>query len=179
MFREVLIVFARNKVLQLTGNSIADFALQPITDNIGCLDGDTIQEVGGDIMYLAPDGLRLLSATNRIDDFALEIASTPIEKDARIIIDSTDTYTSMVVRGKAQYRLFAYIPSDLAKNHRGLLATKFSDQGASRIEWATLRGFKVHVVDSKYSASGEAFTLVMMTALFTLWKVAVALMVTT
>jgi len=156
VFREVLIVFARNKVLQLTGNSIADFVLQPITEDIGCIDGDTIQEIGGDIIYLAPDGLRLLSATNRIDDFALEIASSPIEKDARIVIDSTDTYTSMVIRGKAQYRLFAYIPSDTPKNHRGLLATKFSDQGASRIEWSTLKGFKVHAVDSKYSASGEA-----------------------
>ena len=156
VFREVLIVFARNKVLQLTGNSIADFVLQPITEDIGCIDGDTIQEIGGDIIYLAPDGLRLLSATNRIDDFALEIASSPIEKDARIVIDSTDTYTSMVIRGKAQYRLFAYVPSDTPKNHRGLLATKFSDQGASRIEWSTLKGFKVHAVDSKYSESGES-----------------------
>jgi hypothetical protein len=156
VFRDILVVFARNKVMQITGNSIADFSLQPITEDIGCVSGDTIQEIGGDIIYLAPDGLRLLSATDRNDDFALEIASAPIEKDARIIIDSTTTYSSIVIRGKAQYRLFAYIPTDSAMNHRGLLATKFSDQGASRIEWATTKGIKAYATESKYSESGEA-----------------------
>lgn len=156
VFRDILVVFARNKILQLVGNTIADFNLQPITEDIGCVSGDTIQEVGGDIMYLAPDGLRLLSATDRNDDFALEIASAPIEKDARVVIDSTTTYSSIVIRGKAQYRLFAYISSDSSANHRGLLATKFSDQGSSRIEWATIRGIKAYSVDSKYSESGES-----------------------
>lgn len=155
VFRDILIVFARNKVLQVAGNTIADFSLQPITEDIGCVNGDTIQEIGGDIMYLAPDGLRLLSATDRNDDFALEIASAPIEKDAKTVIDSTSTYCSTVIRGKAQYRMFAYVENDAEVSHRGLLATKFSDQGASRIEWATLKGIKVNVVDSKYTEGGE------------------------
>ena len=33
-------------------------------------------------MYLAPDGLRLLSATDRIGDFALDVASDKIFKDS-------------------------------------------------------------------------------------------------
>lgn len=155
VFRDILIIFARNKVLQITGNTIADFDLKPITEDIGCINGDTIQEIGGDIIYLAPDGLRLLSATDRNDDFALEIASAPIEKDAKIVVDSTDTYCSMVIRGKAQYRMFAYIENDAEISQRGLLATKFSDQGSSRIEWATIKGIKVNVVDSKYTEGGE------------------------
>ena len=40
-------------------------------------------------MYLAPDGIRLLSATDRIGDFALDIASDPIAKDANTFLHST------------------------------------------------------------------------------------------
>ncbi len=155
VFRDILIIFARNKILQITGNTIADFTLAPITEDIGCVSGDTIQEIGGDIIYLAPDGLRLLSATDRNDDFALEIASAPIEKDAKVVLNASTTYSSVVIRGKAQYRLFAYVDTDTPANHRGLLATKFSDQGSARIEWATIKGFKAYSTESKYSESGE------------------------
>ena len=37
-------------------------------------------------MYLAPDGLRLLSATDRIGDFALDVASDKIKEDAAIFL---------------------------------------------------------------------------------------------
>jgi hypothetical protein len=56
-FRDQLIIFAEEKIDRLTGNTIADFVLQPITRNMGCVDTDTIQEVGGDLMFLGPDGL--------------------------------------------------------------------------------------------------------------------------
>ena len=82
VFRDQLIIFTQNSIKRLTGTTSADFVVTPITDRIGCVNGDTIQEVGGDIMYLAPDGIRLLSATDRIGDFALDVASDPIAKDA-------------------------------------------------------------------------------------------------
>ena len=75
VFRDQLIIFTRDNIKRVTGNTSADFQVAPITDRIGCINGDTIQEVGGDIMYLAPDGIRLLSATDRIGDFGLDIAS--------------------------------------------------------------------------------------------------------
>ena len=36
------------------------------TENIGCVDGNTIQEIGGDLVFLAPDGLRTVAGTARI-----------------------------------------------------------------------------------------------------------------
>ena len=75
VFRDQLIIFTEVSIQRLVGNTIADFTLQPVTNDIGCIESDTIQEVGGDVMFLAPDGLRLLSATDRIGDFGLGVVS--------------------------------------------------------------------------------------------------------
>ena len=155
VFRDQLIIFSTDKIQRLTGTTSADFQLSPITDSIGCLDAGTIQEVGGDIMYLAPDGLRLLSATDRIGDFGLEIASSQITRDANTFSNSSTNFASTVLREKAQYRIFAYNASEQAQLAKGLLATKFSDQGASSMAWANIVGFKVYCCDSKYTESSE------------------------
>lgn len=155
VFRDQLIIFSRNQIQRLVGNTSADFQLLPITDNIGCSHPDTIQEVGGDIMFLAPDGFRLLSATERIGDFGLEVASAPIAKDALKFYSNSTEFSSLVLREKAQYRVFSSEVSTSADSSSGLIASKFSDQGASRIEWGTLMGFKVLCCDGRYLPSGN------------------------
>ena len=155
VFRDQLIIFTKNKIRRLVGSSVADFQLVPITDDIGCLHGETIQEVGGDIMFMAADGFRLLSATERIGDFGLGVASSPINKDAINFLNSTEVFTSLVIREKAQYRVFAYSPSVNIDISKGLIGTQFSDQGSTNINWATLSGFKVYSADSRYVTGGE------------------------
>ena len=155
VFRDQLIIFTTDSIKRLTGNTAADFQVSPITDRIGCINGDTIQEVGGDIMYLAPDGIRLLSATDRIGDFGLDIASDPISKDATKFLGSTPNFTSILMREKAQYRIFAYVESEQAEVAKGLIATKFVSQGASGISWSTTFGIKVYIADSRYSGTAE------------------------
>jgi hypothetical protein len=155
VFRDQLIIFTTSSIKRLTGNTAADFQISPITDRIGCVNGDTIQEVGGDIMYLAPDGIRLLSATDRIGDFALDIASDPINKDATTFLNSTSTFASVLIREKAQYRIFAFITSEQRETAKGLIATKFIAQGASGISWSTTQGIKAYIADSRYSLDQE------------------------
>ena len=154
-FREQLIIFTTNTIKKLTGNTSSDFTLLPISDKIGCINPDTIQEFGGDIVYLSPDGIRLLGATDRIGDFALDVASDQIYQDAQKFISQTDTFASVLVRGKSQYRIFAYIPSVQAAAGEGLIATKFIAQGSSGIAWSTTKGLKVNVADSTYSGATE------------------------
>lgn len=158
VFRDQLIIFSRNKINRLVGSSLSDFQLVPITEDIGCLHGETIQEVGGDIMFMAADGLRLLGATERIGDFGLEIASSPINKDALKFVNSTQVFSSVVLREKAQYRVFAYTEGVQASQSKGLLATKFSDQGAASMSWASLSGFKVYSSDGRY-VPGQELTI--------------------
>jgi hypothetical protein len=156
VFRDQLIVFTTDTIKRITGNTTADFQVSPITDRIGCINGDTIQEVGGDIMYLAPDGIRLLSATDRIGDFGLDIASDPIAKDATTFLGSTPNFCSVLMREKAQYRIFAYIESEQHEAAKGLIATKFVSQGASGISWSTTYGIKAFVADSRYTNTAES-----------------------
>ena len=154
-FRDQLIIFTTDTIKKLVGSTSSDFKLEPITDRIGCINPDSIQEFGGDIAYLSPDGIRLLSATDRIGDLALDIASDPIYKDANEFISQTDVFCSVLVRGKSQYRLFSYIPSVQAASAAGLIATKFVAQGGSGIAWSKTKGLKVNVTDSTYSGAQE------------------------
>jgi len=155
VFRDQLIIFTTSTIKRLTGNTSADFQVSPITDRIGCINGDTIQEVGGDIMYLAPDGIRLLSATDRIGDFGLDIASDSIFKDANTFINNSSIFSSVLLREKAQYRIFSYVASEQDSTAKGLIATKFVSQGAAGISWATTKGIKAYVADGRYSGSQE------------------------
>lgn len=155
VFRDQLIVFSRNKIKRLVGSSVADFQLLPIADDIGCVATDTIQEVGGDIIFLGPDGLRLLSATERIGDFGLNIASALIEEDIKRFTSLSQSYASIVLRQKAQYRIFGFISSEQQKNSKGYIATKFSDQGAGSINWAETKGIKAYVADGRYVPDKE------------------------
>jgi len=155
VFRDQLIVFTTDTIKRLVGNTAADFVLEPITDKIGCISPDTIQEFGGDIIYLSPDGVRLLGATDRIGDFALDVASDTIFKDAKEFTSQTNQFCSVLVRNKAQYRIFEYRSSVQSSNSKGLIATKFVAQGGSGISWSTTKGLKVNVADSVYSGSNE------------------------
>ena len=155
VFRDQLIIFTSDTIKRLTGSSSADFTVSPITDRIGCINGDTIQEVGGDVMYLAPDGIRLLSATDRIGDFALDVASNQIQKDATIFLSQTSSFCSVLFKEKAQYRIFAYVQSEQDDAAKGLIATKFISQGAAGIAWSTTKGIKAFVADSRYTGTAE------------------------
>jgi len=155
VFRDQLIVFTTDTISRLTGSSQADFRLDPITEKIGCINGDTIQEVGGDIMYLSVDGIRQLSATDRIGDFALDVASDKIKKDFTDFVGGSATFASTIFRNKSQYRIFKFKASERFTVAKGLIATKKTPQGSAGIEWSTLKGFKVNVIDSVYSGTAE------------------------
>ena len=159
VFRDQLIVFSRNSIKRITGTTVADFTSSPITDRIGCIDSDTIQEVGGDIMYVAPDGIRLLSATDRIGDFGLDIASDVIAKDAYGFLQSTTNFSSIVLREKAQYRIFGYVASEQRSAAKGLIATKTISQGGAGMQWSTTKGIKAYCTDSKYTAGYDETTV--------------------
>ncbi len=155
VFRDQLIIFTTDTIKRLTGNTSADYQVTSITDRIGCINGDTIQEVGGDIMYLAPDGIRLLSATDRIGDFGLDVTSDSIKSDAETLINSTSDFCSLILREKSQYRIFAYVSGQQNTVAKGLIATKFVAQGGSGISWATTKGICAFVADSRYEGDTE------------------------
>jgi len=150
VFREQLIIFSQQKISRLLGNTLSDFVLQPITLNLGCIDTDTIQEIGSDIMFLGPDGLRLLGATDKVGDFSIAVVSKPIQSEMTAITKASTSFSSVVIREKSQYRIFGYNNEITTQNAVGVLGTQTLGDQTGQIAWAELRGIKSFVADSNY-----------------------------
>lgn len=150
IFRDRLIIFGQKKILQLVGNTISDFVLQPITEDIGCVDTDTIQEVGSDIMFLGPDGLRLLSGTDTFGDYGIGAVSKVIQSEMLAFVNASTSFSSIVIREKSQYRIFGYKESITIENAVGILGTQVLSEQVGQIAWAELRGIKAYVADGEY-----------------------------
>jgi hypothetical protein len=151
VFREQLIIFSERRISRLVGNSIADFQLQPITMDIGCTQTDTIQEVGGDVFFVGPDGIRSLGATEKIGDFELATVSKPIQTEVTNFVNRNTSFSSIVIREKSQYRLFGFNANITRDAAQGVLGTQ-TQQG---ISWAETRGIRAYVADSNYNGSVE------------------------
>ena len=154
VFRERLFIFCKNSIYVLSGNSVADFIIEPVTRDIGCLDKFSIQEVGGDLIYLAPDGLRTIAGTDKIDDVELGTVSKAIQE--RIEDIGFDNITSVVIREKSQYRLFFPITAGTERYQHGIIGTmKQDNQGQVGFQWADIVGIKPSSTDSEYIAQIE------------------------
>ena len=154
VFREKLIIFCKNSIYSLTGSSIADFVVEPITRDIGCLDKFSIQEIGGDLIYFSPDGLRTIAGTERIDDVALGSLSKPIQE--RIEEIPFDNISSVVIREKSQYRLFFPETGGGEANSQGIIGViKQSVQGQVGFQWADFKGLKPSCTTSEYIGEVE------------------------
>lgn len=149
-FRELLIVFTENSIFQVAGNTISDFQLLPITRDLGCVESDTIQEFGGDVMFLAPDGLRLLSATERNNDFGLAVISRPIQNKLVDLITISDSFASIVIRAKSQYRLLGFNTNYTNDAGKGIVGAQKAVQGGLGTEWAETLGINARVAYSDY-----------------------------
>lgn len=160
VFREQLIIFSTDQIHRIVGNTISDFQLQPISTDIGCVRTDTIQEVGGDIAFLGPDGVRLLSATDKIGDFGFAVASRPIQSEVNSLVSSNTSFTSCVIRGKNQYRLLGYASNKTVETAAGVLATQFVDQTVQGMAWAEVNGILAYVADSVYSSADSSETII-------------------
>jgi len=155
VFRETLIIFTERTISQLTGNTLADFNLQTITRNVGCVATDTIQEIGGDVMFLGPDGLRLLGGTDKFGDFSLGVVSKPIQVETTNLILSSTSFSSVVIKHKSQYRLLGYSDGITSSSAKGILGTQMVGDNTNAIAWAELLGIKAYVADSEYKDQVE------------------------
>mgnify|MGYP003138401560 FL=1 len=153
-FRDSLIVFGKDRVYKITGSSSSDFAVAPISRNIGCSDGNSVQEIGGDLIFLAPDGLRTVAGTARIGDVELGTVSKQIQE--RINGIGFDNIASVVIRTKSQYRLFYPTTGGLETGSYGIIGViKANPQGQIGWEFSDLKGIKAASCDSDFVGNNE------------------------
>ena len=148
VFRDNLFIFCENRIFQMTGSSSSDFAVKPVTRNIGCVNGQTIQEFAGDLIFLGPDGLRTIAGTARIGDVELGTISSNVQSIFDTNLSDAGSFTSIVIPEKTQYRIF-FTKSGVAENATGGVICVLRGQ---QFEFAELKGIRPTATDTFVSA---------------------------
>ena len=146
-FRNVLFIFGQNNIKRLVGDNSANFVLESVTSNLGCLSTDSVIELGGDLLFLAPDGIRPIGGTNKIGDVNLETVSKPIQSQIKNTILSEDLskLSSVLIRSKSQFRYLFDTPSS-----QGILGALRETRGNISFEFAQTFGIECTCADSGY-----------------------------
>jgi hypothetical protein len=144
VFRDDLFIFCETRIFKLSGTSSSNFAVVPVTRNIGCINGDTIQEFAGDLIFLGPDGLRTIAGTARIGDVELGTISSNVQSIFNDNLSSASEFVSTVIPDKTQYRIF-FTKSSVAENQsKGVICVM---KGQS-FEFSEIKGMRPACTDS-------------------------------
>jgi len=154
VFRDALFIFCENRIFKLTGVSESTFVMTPVTRSIGCLNGDTIQEFAGDLVFLGPDGLRTVAATAKIGDTELGTISKNVQSIFDTNIIDSAQFESVVIADKTQYRIFFTKDGQAEGITRGVTCVK----KAQGYEFSEIRGIKPTATDTFVSA-GDVLVL--------------------
>ena len=149
VFREDLFVFCEDRIFKLSGTSSSNFAVVPVTRNIGCVNGQTIQEFAGDLIFLAPDGLRTVAGTARFGDVELGTISSPVQSVFNTNIANSSGFRSLVIPNKTQYRVF-FTKSGVAQAITEGVLTSLRGQS---FEFANLKGIRPTSTDTVTTAT--------------------------
>jgi len=154
VFRDDLFIFCETRIFKLTGSSSANFSVTDVTRDIGCINGDTIQEFAGDLIFLGPDGLRTIAGTARIGDVELGTISANVQSIFNDNIASATEFDSVVITDKTQYRIF-FTKSNVGENQTTgvicvLKGTKF--------EFSEIQGIRPACTDS-FVSEGNVLVL--------------------
>jgi hypothetical protein len=144
VFRDNLFIFCENRIFKLTGSGLSSFAIEPVTRNIGCVNGGTIQEFAGDLIFLGPDGLRTVAGTARIGDVELGTISKKIQSLFDGEIADASLFESVVLPDKTQYRLFLSKDGRVEKRTKGVICVMKGDG----FEFAETLGIKPSSTDT-------------------------------
>ena len=154
VFRDNLFIFCENRIFQLTGSSSSDFAVKPVTRSIGCVNGQTIQEFAGDLIFLGPDGLRTIAGTARIGDVELGTISSNVQSLFDANLSDSGNFTSIVIPNKTQYRIFFTKSGQNETLTKGVICVLRGQQ----FEFAEMKGIRPTATDT-FVSSGDVIAL--------------------
>ena len=151
-FRNELFIFCTNSIFKLINiNNSSTIAIVPVTKNVGCLSGYSIQEIGGDLIFLAPDGLRTVAGTARIGDVELGTVSKAIQPLVTELAENINSFVidSVVLREKSQYRLFYTNTSLEQTQQKGIIGTL----RPNGFQWSETRSLEVTAIGSGFDSN--------------------------
>jgi len=153
-FRNDLFIFCENRIFKLSGSTSSDFSVTPVTRNIGCVNGDTIQEFAGDLIFLGPDGLRTVAGTARIGDVELGTISSNVQSIFDENLVDSELFESIVIPDKTQYRIFFSKDGTGENNTKGVICV----MKGQNFEFSELRGIKPSSTDT-FVEAGDVLVL--------------------
>lgn len=156
-FRGDLFVFGESNIKKVSPDITAGFVQDQVTNNIGCVARDSVFEIGGDLVFLAPDGLRPVAGTSRIGDVELETISKSIQQLLKDIgsTNDLDTLNGVVIRSKSQIRFFVGDDTTEVAESVGIVGgLRTADQ---RLGWefGELLGIRASACESRYVNGSE------------------------
>ena len=152
-FRDELYIFGTNNIKKLVGSTIADFQLISVTKDLGCIATDSVVELGGDLLFIGPDGLRPVSGTDKIGDVNLETISKNVQSIFNDIVqnEDLDALSTVIIRQKSQFRMFFS-----ASESQGVIgALRQQQNGAIGFEFGQMLGIQATCADSGYVGQTE------------------------
>lgn len=160
-FRDNLFIFGNKNIKKVTVNASNAFALENVTSNIGCVARDSVLEIGGDLMFLSPDGFRPVAGTSRVGDIELETLSKPIQSTLVDLIknEDMDALTGVVIRSKSQVRYFVTTTTGgsvvSAASSIGIIGGLTQSSGQIDWEFGQLLGIRASCTTSDYVGTEE------------------------
>lgn len=160
-FRDNLFVFGSKDIKKITVNSSNAFVIENVTTNVGCVAPDSVLEIGGDLVFLSPSGVRPVAGTARIGDIEISPLSTAIQSTLVDIIKNEDmnALTGVVIRSKSQirYLITSTIGSALqgVTESVGIIGGLTNSSGSLAWEFGELLGIRASCCTSDYIGSEE------------------------
>lgn len=156
-FRENLFVFGVNGIKRVKADFSVGFTIESVTANVGCIARDSVVEVAGDLVFLAPDGLRPVAGTSRIGDVELETISKPVQGRLLSLIKNSDLdyLVGTVVRSKSQIRYFFSDPDIGRPSSEGLIGGLTTRENEINWEYSEVVGIRASCTSSEYVGKEE------------------------
>lgn len=156
-FRDNLFVFGENAIKKASPDTTSGFVLDNVTANVGCIARDSVVEIGGDLVFLSPDGFRPVAGTSRIGDVEIESISKNIQQlltDLPITYD-LDNLNAVVLRSKSQVRYFIGDDTRTVDSSVGIIGGLRSADQRLGWEFGEVLGIRASCCDSAYVSGIE------------------------
>lgn len=155
-FRDNLYIFGYNQIKRAFSDVEAGFLVKDVTNNIGIMSRDAVVEIGGDLVFLAPDGFRPIAGTDKIGDVQLETLSKSIHNLLKNRISGNIGFevNTVAIRGKSQFRMFFGGDNFAAIDSRGILGALRTADQTTGWEFGEVLGMRASCATSRY-VNGE------------------------
>lgn len=155
-FRDELYVFGFNTIKKIVLEA-TEFVLKDVATNVGCIAPDSVLEINGDLVFLSQDGIRPISATDKIGDIELASISKRIQQNFKELITNADLekVSALTVRSKSQIRFYFSDDTVSIADSRGILGAIRSSGEGEYWEWSKIKGIRSSVCTSGYVGPNE------------------------